>query len=172
MTGDGVLHTGKRGTAYGWYVLGCRCPECEVAAHTKKRKLRPAGMPQGGQRKPLPEHGTRQRYSRGGCHCEPCTEANRLAHYFYTDGRPKVRADRVGPARAPQPVAPKQATALVVERAAVAKPLRIVGEPSKAPPRPVTYVPEPVDLCGLDLPHGGFCTRRVPCARPEHQEVA
>lgn len=168
-----IKHTGKKGTAYGWYTLGCKCPECEAAAKVKKRKHRPSGRKPGeNAEKPLPDHGTRARYARG-CKCSECTEANRLAHYFYKDGTPKMPRRK----SQDQPTAVQQAPATKVkEKAARAKPLRIVGVPDGKKPLPKalprTYVPLSVVQCGMDLGNGGFCMRHYPCTRPGHQEEA
>lgn len=167
-----ILHTGEKGTAYGWYVLKCKCPECEQAMHAKKRKHRPKGNPRGGQIKPLPEHGTKARYShnREPCRCPQCTEANRLAHYFYKDGRPKAnRVEKVIKA-IPSKSAITTKRRPLSELHRPAKPLRIMGLSDKLRnDKPRSYEPEAADLCGLDLPHGGFCMKRLPCPRPEHQ---
>ena len=62
----------RHGHRNGYYVDGCRCPECKAAAAAYQKSLR-------ARRKgncPPESHGTRHGYTHFGCRCEPCTAAN------------------------------------------------------------------------------------------------
>lgn len=72
----------EHGTVERW-VYGCSCVPCHSAVQARRKASRVSrGLPDGDER-----HGTRNGYNNYGCHCGPCTEANRVYYRKYRENR-------------------------------------------------------------------------------------
>lgn len=141
------LHPGQPGSNHLYNKLKCRCEECttdkaRIRAESIERKK--AGVV---TRRYTPrEHGEVRTY-RAGCHCQPCTEANRVYGV-------KMR-EQAG-------MKPRGVT-VPDKSGGGAEGVRTIS--SKVAPEKNILPPLSVLECGEELPGGGYCARHWPCIR-------